>query len=133
MLCSQVVRDGPLRRYAERGLARREMRSQLLPFLSRSLKVHGASNEMPMMSPNIFLSRCQPIPAPGAYSVTSACLKSSGRWLANEANGAPDIVQFWGDCGCFDECLLAVVVPPAVRHDPAVPFEAAGELEWLQW
>jgi len=47
---AMLIATRALHREAERGLAWREIRSQLLPFLSRSLKVHGASNEMPMMS-----------------------------------------------------------------------------------
>src|SRR5205809_564725 len=38
-----------------------------------------------MTCPNTGLSRCQPMPAPGRYSVTNACCSDAGFRFANEA------------------------------------------------
>src|ERR1051326_1582144 len=78
MLCSQVHRAAPERKYADRGSTRKETRSQWpLPsdFLRRN--VHADTRDKPMKSPKTGRSLCQPIGATGAYSVSRTCSRSS--------------------------------------------------------
>ena len=52
----------------------------------RNFMRHADSSDTPAMtSPNIGASRCQPIPAPAGYSVTSASPKSSAPMAAHDA------------------------------------------------
>ena len=51
---------------------------QASPDLRRIRKLQGASSETPTTSPNCGLSRCQPMPAPGRYSLIKTCSKASG-------------------------------------------------------
>ena len=46
---------------------------------------HAPPNEMPETRPNAGASQCQPIPAPGAYSVTKASAHSDGSMPAKAA------------------------------------------------
>src|SRR3712207_4879396 len=85
MLCSHSVRDGPRKRYAERGSATNEARSHLLSVFRLSLNTQGDRREMPTTSPNTALSLCHPIAAPGAYSVRRTCGSSEGAIPANVA------------------------------------------------
>src|ERR1700733_7062816 len=57
-----------------------DARSQVSPDFWRKRRTHGASGNTPTTSSNCALSRCQPIPAPGRYSVISTWRKvSAGR------------------------------------------------------
>src|SRR5215213_2700489 len=78
MLCSHSVREGPLSRYPDLGSAVRETRSHVEPTFRLSRNRHEESREMPTTSPNTALSRCHPMPAPAAYSVTRTCWSRSG-------------------------------------------------------
>nr|CUT16778.1 hypothetical protein CDS [Bradyrhizobium sp.] len=53
----------------------------------RSLTVQDDNREMPATSPKTERSLCQPIPAPGAYSVTRTCWKRPGAMRANASHG----------------------------------------------
>src|SRR5215208_4227079 len=85
MLCCHSKRAGPLNEYAERGSAGTFTRSHFPSTFLRKRSTHGVSSEIPTTCPNTALSRCHPIPAPGAYSVTSTCCNFSGSSSANEA------------------------------------------------
>ncbi len=61
-------------------------RSQPGGALRRSRSVHGARNDTATMSSYDGRSRCQPMPAPGAYSVTMTCSNGRGR-LATDVTG----------------------------------------------
>ena len=60
-------------------------RSQRDTLRRRNRNVHADRNENATTLPNIGLSRCQPMPAPGAYSVTSAWLSASAGLSENAA------------------------------------------------
>src|SRR5829696_2622812 len=85
MLCSHSVRDGPCKRYAERGSATNEARSHLSPVFRINLNTQGDMREMPTTSPNTALSLCHPMAAPGAYSVRRTCCSSEVAVSANVA------------------------------------------------
>ena len=107
-LCSHSVRTGPLNRYAERGSGIMLTRSHF-PFVSARLrrKTHLFSSEMPTTLSNTALSRCHPIPAPGAYSLTRACSKASGSSSANMAAVCRRVSSHWEShllSGAFLHC-----------------------------
>ena len=124
MLCSHSVRDGPRIRYAERGATTSEMRSHLAPAFRRSRNVHGATSEIPITSPKMSLSRCHPIAAPGAYSVTSACTSVSGRDAGEVARAVTEREQPRRHRIGLAKRLGRELVAPAERDDAPLPDEA---------
>ena len=68
MLCSHSVRDGPRRRYIDLGSKLSDARSQREPAFRRSRKRQGDSNDTPITSVNVALSRCHPMVEPAEYS-----------------------------------------------------------------
>ncbi len=77
MLCSQTVRAVPESRQAKRGSTSERHSAPSLGLPSKKRSMHGASSDTPTISSNCALSRCQPIPAPGRYSLISTWRKSS--------------------------------------------------------
>src|ERR1700737_2224496 len=91
MLCGQLSRTGPWSKYTDRGSTCADRRSQPSTTLRRSRNVQGARNDTATISSYDGRSRCQPIPAPGANSVTMSCSNASAGtpliWLATSVSG----------------------------------------------
>ena len=72
--------------------ARLDLERGALPFSSafrRKRREQGASSETPTTSSNCALSRCQPIPAPGRYSLMRTWRKDSARAIEKCSNLMP--------------------------------------------
>ena len=132
MLCSHSVRAGPLSRYADRGSAVRDTRSQPVPAFLLRRKRHADSSERPMTSPNTALSRCQPIPAPASYSVTRTCWSRSGGMPREVRRSLPQGEQEGREIiGLPKFSQIEIVLPPIGYHPPFA--DVALELELSEW
>ena len=82
---------------------------------------------MPITSPKAGRSRCQPMPAPGEYSITSACSSASGS-RPGIGRARPRWKQEVGDAARLLQAAAVEVVAPAERHGATLAEEAV-ELE----
>src|SRR4051794_19475055 len=85
MECSQRFLASPAITYADPGSTMKERRCHLSPCRRLNLKVHEERSETPTTRPKTNLSLCQPIGAPGLYSVTKACCNRLGSMAAKAA------------------------------------------------
>jgi hypothetical protein len=132
MLCCQLLRTAPLSKYTERGSIRATRRSQFSPTFRRSRSTHGARNDTATMFSKVGRSRCLPIPAPGAYSVTISCSNPSAGvpliWPAISVNRR----RYSGMLGSARGSWPAKIYLWTKAVNPPVS-QVAVKFEWFEW
>ena len=79
---------------------------------------------MPTTSPKTERSLCQPIPAPGAYSVMRTCWKLPGAMPAKASAPCANADKKFRHVLRFGQSAAIEIIAPAERNGPALAGEA---------
>src|SRR5579863_7216820 len=130
MLCCQLLRTGPLSKYAERGSIRANRRSQPSPTFRRSRSTQGARNDTATMFSKVGRSRCQP----GARRILRhhelfTLIRRCAADLACDLGQSSQVV---GDAGVGARLLACKNIFVSKAVDPAVA-QVAVKFERFEW